>query len=132
MLVLILIRSIAVRRPDRRGLGLHPGLPQGHAPGPTRSSRPSCSTTSRSRSSCSGCGPDFLRQEGSSPADLQGALGLRPHPADPRLAGRSGSTAGFVVALLMAAVVSWFLFKTTKGFELRAAGFNMHAARYAA
>jgi ABC-type uncharacterized transport system permease subunit len=38
---------------------------------------------------------------------------------------------GFVVALLMAAVVSWFLFKTTKGYELRAAGFNLHAARYA-
>jgi ABC-type uncharacterized transport system permease subunit len=38
---------------------------------------------------------------------------------------------GFVVALVMAAVVSWFLFKTTKGFELRAAGFNPHAARYA-
>jgi simple sugar transport system permease protein len=38
---------------------------------------------------------------------------------------------GFVVALVMAAIVSWFLFKTTKGFELRAAGFNMHAARYA-
>ena len=31
----------------------------------------------------------------------------------------------------MAAVVSWFLFKTTKGFELRASGFNMTAARYA-
>jgi simple sugar transport system permease protein len=38
---------------------------------------------------------------------------------------------GFVVALVMAAVVSWFLFRTTKGFELRAAGFNMTAARYA-
>jgi simple sugar transport system permease protein len=38
---------------------------------------------------------------------------------------------GFVVALLMAVVVSWFLFKTTRGFELRAAGFNMTAARYA-
>lgn len=38
---------------------------------------------------------------------------------------------GFVVALLMAVVVSWLLFKTTKGFELRAAGFNMTAARYA-
>jgi general nucleoside transport system permease protein len=38
---------------------------------------------------------------------------------------------GFVVALVMAAIVSWFLFKTTKGFELRAAGFNMTAARYA-
>ena len=38
---------------------------------------------------------------------------------------------GFVIALIMAAVVSWFIFKTTKGFELRAAGFNLHAARYA-
>ena len=38
---------------------------------------------------------------------------------------------GFIVALLMAAVVSLFLFKTTKGFELRAAGFNLTAARYA-
>jgi simple sugar transport system permease protein len=38
---------------------------------------------------------------------------------------------GFIVALIMAVVVSWFLFRTTKGFELRAAGFNMTAARYA-
>ncbi|HET8786726.1 MAG TPA: ABC transporter permease, partial [Candidatus Limnocylindrales bacterium] len=38
---------------------------------------------------------------------------------------------GFVVALVMAAVVSWVLFRTTKGFELRASGFNMTAARYA-
>jgi ABC-type uncharacterized transport system permease subunit len=38
---------------------------------------------------------------------------------------------GFAVALIMAAVVSWFLFKTTRGYELRAAGFNLHAARYA-
>ena len=38
---------------------------------------------------------------------------------------------GFAVALIMAAVVSWFLFKTTRGYELRAAGFNLNAARYA-
>jgi simple sugar transport system permease protein len=38
---------------------------------------------------------------------------------------------GFVLALVMAVIVSWFLFKTTKGYELRAAGFNMNAARYA-
>lgn len=38
---------------------------------------------------------------------------------------------GFVVALVMAAVVSWLLFRTTKGYELRAAGFNPTAARYA-
>jgi ABC-type uncharacterized transport system permease subunit len=38
---------------------------------------------------------------------------------------------GFVLALVMAAVVSYFLFRTTKGYELRASGFNMTAARYA-
>ena len=38
---------------------------------------------------------------------------------------------GFVVALVAAALVSWFLFRTTKGYELRAAGHNLHAARYA-
>lgn len=38
---------------------------------------------------------------------------------------------GFVAALVMAAIVSWLLFRTTKGYELRAAGFNMTAARYA-
>ncbi len=38
---------------------------------------------------------------------------------------------GFILALVMAGVVSYFLFRTTKGYELRASGFNMHAARYA-
>jgi simple sugar transport system permease protein len=38
---------------------------------------------------------------------------------------------GFIVALAMAGVVSLLLFRTTKGFELRAAGFNLTAARYA-
>ncbi len=38
---------------------------------------------------------------------------------------------GFIVALLMAGAVSFLLFRTTKGFELRAAGFNLTAARYA-
>jgi general nucleoside transport system permease protein len=38
---------------------------------------------------------------------------------------------GFVVALLAAAVVSWLLFRTTKGYEFRAVGLNPSAARYA-
>ncbi len=38
---------------------------------------------------------------------------------------------GFVVALLMAVAVSFLLFRTTKGYELRASGFNPTAARYA-
>jgi len=36
---------------------------------------------------------------------------------------------GFVVAVGMAAVVSWLLFRTTRGFELRVTGFNRTAAR---
>ncbi len=38
---------------------------------------------------------------------------------------------GFIAALVVAALISWFLFKTTKGFELRSAGQNLTAARYA-
>ncbi|MFN8631742.1 MAG: ABC transporter permease [Chloroflexota bacterium] len=38
---------------------------------------------------------------------------------------------GFVVALLVAALVSYFMFRTTKGFELRSAGQNLTAAKYA-
>ncbi len=39
--------------------------------------------------------------------------------------------AGFFVALVMAAVVYWFLWKTTLGFEIRTVGSNDRAARYA-
>jgi simple sugar transport system permease protein len=75
---------------------------------------------------------DFLRQEGSSQpiSKVLTPIGRVPGIFDPfgldlRL------HYGFVVALIVAALVSWFLFKTTKGFELRAAGFNLTAARYA-
>jgi simple sugar transport system permease protein len=37
---------------------------------------------------------------------------------------------GLFVALGAAALVSWFLFRTTRGFELRASGLNASAARY--
>ena len=36
---------------------------------------------------------------------------------------------GFTVAVLMAPVVSWLLFRTTRGFELRATGFSSTVAR---
>jgi simple sugar transport system permease protein len=39
--------------------------------------------------------------------------------------------AGFFLALAVAALVYWFLFKTTLGFEIRAVGTNPDAARYA-
>ncbi|MFI5254612.1 MAG: ABC transporter permease [Candidatus Limnocylindrales bacterium] len=38
---------------------------------------------------------------------------------------------GIVFALVAALIVSWILFKTTRGFEFRAVGFNPTAARYA-
>jgi simple sugar transport system permease protein len=38
---------------------------------------------------------------------------------------------GFFIALGAAALVSWFLFKTTWGFDLRTVGANPHAGRYA-
>ena len=38
---------------------------------------------------------------------------------------------GFVLGLAAALAVSWLLFRSTKGFEFRAVGFNAAAARYA-
>jgi len=38
---------------------------------------------------------------------------------------------GIIVALITAVAVSWFLFRSTRGFELRAAGLNIAAAKYA-
>jgi simple sugar transport system permease protein len=38
---------------------------------------------------------------------------------------------GFFIALGIAALVYWFLFKTTWGFELRTVGTNLYAAKYA-
>ena len=38
---------------------------------------------------------------------------------------------GFVLGLLAALAVSWLLFRSTRGFEFRAVGFNPTAARYA-
>jgi ABC-type uncharacterized transport system permease subunit len=38
---------------------------------------------------------------------------------------------GFLLALAVAALVYWFLWKTTKGLEIRMVGANPHAARYA-
>ncbi|MEW6405844.1 MAG: ABC transporter permease [Chloroflexota bacterium] len=38
---------------------------------------------------------------------------------------------GFFLALAVAGLVYWFLFKTTRGFEIRAVGANPNAAKYA-
>ena len=49
-------------RADRRGCGASSPASSRRGRAPTRSSRPSCSTTSRRRSSCSGCAPTSARQ----------------------------------------------------------------------
>ena len=56
-----------------------------------------------------------------------------PIPAVPQLVDLPAIRVdyGFVVALAMAAVVSWLLFRTTVGLELRATGFSRTAARVA-
>ncbi len=73
---------------------------------------------------------DFLRKEGSSQPISKVLSDFVRIPLIIDLPGIRLHW-GFVVALVMAAVVSWFLFRTTRGFELRAAGFNLRAARYA-
>ena len=50
----------------------------------------------------------------------------------PRILGENNRLhLGFILALLAALFVWWFLWKTTVGFELRTAGSNPNAARYA-
>ena len=48
----------------------------------------------------------------------------------PILFGRNGHT-GIIIALIAVAVVSWVLYRTTFGFEVRTVGANPDAARYA-
>lgn len=48
----------------------------------------------------------------------------------PIVLGQSGH-AGIVVALVTVVIVWWFLFRTTRGFEIRTVGANPDAARYA-
>ena len=125
------IVAIARGRPDRRRLGLHPGLPQG-ADGRPRGHHHDHAQLRRRADRPVRPALRLPAPGGQLAADLEGparrscASRMHLRPAAP-----SASHWGFVVALVMAVVVSWFLFKTTKGFELRAAGFNLTAARYA-
>jgi ABC-type uncharacterized transport system permease subunit len=73
---------------------------------------------------------DFLRQEGSGQPISKVIKEFAQIPLLVPLPGMRLHL-GFIVALIVAAIVSWFLFRTTKGFELRAAGFSLTAARYA-
>jgi len=53
---------------------------------------------------------------------------ILPSAEIPRIAGLP---LGFVLAVLVAVLVWWILNKTTLGFEVRTAGMNQHAAKYA-
>ncbi len=44
--------------------------------------------------------------------------------------GRNDVNVGFIVAIAASVLVTWILTRTRKGFELRAVGSNIHAARY--
>ena len=48
----------------------------------------------------------------------------------PILIGRTGHV-GILIALVAVVVVSWVLYRTTFGFEVRTVGANPDAARYA-
>ena len=128
----ILILSVVIGDAVRRLLGVHPRVPQGadgrprghhddHAQlrrGAGRASSPCARTALRAAgqhgSRCPSPCPDScdIPLIIDLPADPPG-LGLRRRAAD---GGRR---------------CRWLLFRTTKGFELRASGFNLTAARYA-
>ena len=77
---------------------------------------------------------DFLLQEGpmTRPDGLPITPEVKPSAYLPALFPRQMRLhAGFFLALAIAALVYWFLWKTTKGFEIRMVGANPNAARYA-
>lgn len=55
---------------------------------------------------------------------------LRNHDFLRQFLGRNDLNAGFIVAIFAAIFVTWLLTKTKKGYELRAVGSNIDAARY--
>lgn len=60
-----------------------------------------------------------------------GIAWLKEHPAIADVLLRTNLNYGFLVAVVAVFVVSFFLYRTTKGFELRSVGFNKDAAEFA-
>ena len=56
---------------------------------------------------------------------------LESQPVLKEVLGRTDMNAGFIVAVIAALVISHLLNRTRKGYELRAVGLNIHAARFA-
>ncbi len=55
---------------------------------------------------------------------------LKNHDFFKQFLGRNDINAGFIVAVIVAIFLTWLLTRTKKGFELRAVGSNIDAARY--
>lgn len=53
------------------------------------------------------------------------------HPVLSELILKTDANFGFIIAILVAFLIAFILKKTTKGYELRAVGFNEHAAEFA-
>ena len=56
---------------------------------------------------------------------------MASHPLLQETLGRTDLNIGFIVAVIAALVINYLLNSTRKGFELRAVGQNIHAARFA-
>ena len=61
----------------------------------------------------------------------EGQAWLAQHPVLKETLGRTDVNIGFVIAIIAAFVITYLLNHTRKGFELRAVGQNIHAARFA-
>ena len=126
----ILIAAIVMGVHVRRLLGVHPRLPQG-ADGSARGHHDDHAELHRRAGRLLRPALDDAARPGKHRA------GVEEPDADRRTCRRSSPWPairldfGFVIALLVGVAVSWLLFRTTLGFELRASGFNMTAARYA-
>jgi len=61
----------------------------------------------------------------------EGRAFFRNHPVLSELILKTDANVGFIIAIVAAILIAFILKKTTKGFELRAVGFNEHAAEFA-
>lgn len=56
---------------------------------------------------------------------------FKSHPLLTEIIYKTDANYGFIIAVCMAILIAFVLRKTTKGYELRAVGFNEHAAEFA-
>lgn len=61
----------------------------------------------------------------------EGAAWLKDQPLLKESLGRTDVNAGFIVAVIVALIISYLLNRTRKGYEFRAVGQNINAARFA-